>query len=72
MDGSKDRDELIFEYKCRYGIKLYFFNNYYWLIDFSESKMSSMRPYLELNSIQEIKNARSSIAINLQKEVLML
>lgn len=81
-DASQDRHKLMFEQSLHYGIKIFFFNNFYYFIDFSNCELDGIRPILF--NFQEICNAQpgakikaqpvtemyESIAVNLQKEVI--
>ncbi len=69
-DSSKNRHELIFELALHHDIKISFFNNFYYFIDFSACKLLSMQPILNCNTPDDFKKAEESIAINLQKEAI--
>lgn len=69
-DSSQNRHELMFDGTLHYGIKISFFNNFYYFIDFSNCELECMRPISNHNQLDDFKKAEKSIAINLQKEVI--
>lgn len=69
-DSSQNRHELMFDGTLHYGIKISFFNNFYYFLDFSDCELECMRPMLNLNQLDDFKKAERSIAINLQKEAI--
>jgi hypothetical protein len=69
-DSSQERHKLMFDDTLHYGIKISFFNNFYYFIDFSDCELECMRPVLNLNQLDDFKKAERSVAINLQKEVI--
>jgi hypothetical protein len=69
-DSSQKRHKLMFECTLQYGIKISFFNNFYYFLDFSDCELECMRPILNLNELNDFKKAEKSIAINLQKEAI--
>ena len=69
-DSSQKRHKLMLECTLHYGIKISFFNNFYYFLDFSDCELECMRPILNLNELNDFKKAERSIAINLQKETI--
>ena len=63
-DSSQDKHKCMYELTLHYDIKISFFNNFYYFIDFADCKLKCLRP--DLNSAPNV----NSIVINLQKEVI--
>ncbi|WP_119344575.1 hypothetical protein [Facilibium subflavum] len=69
-DSSQKRHKIMFECTLHYGIKISFFNNFYYFLDFSDCELGYMCPILNLNELNDFEKAEKSIAISLQKEVI--
>ncbi len=69
-DPSQERHKLMYECELNHDIKISFFNNFYYFIDFSHCKLRYLAPILNCKTLDDFKQARDSIAINLQKEVI--
>ncbi|MBT4879435.1 MAG: hypothetical protein HON43_00465 [Alphaproteobacteria bacterium] len=68
IENSLDRRACILEKELPYGIKFSFFNNCYYFFDFSEADFA--KPFLDLKNLDEFKNAKNSVTLHLQKEMI--